>query len=87
MNTCWETNASWLHDYGYDEFRVLGVFGSEKEAVDQIVFLANECGKLVADDISIFDAVSITLDARPCGPNVFEYSIDVYPDGTNSGLY
>jgi hypothetical protein len=90
--THWETNASWWYegvgdDDNYGEFVVLGVYDNEDDALDQIRWLAANCSGLIADDIGMFDASAITLDVRPCGCHVFDHSIDVYPDGTTSGLY
>lgn len=90
--THWETNASWWYrgvgdDDNYGEYRVIGTYDNEDDALKQVKWLIANCKELVADDIAMFDADAITLDVRPCGCYTFDHSIDVYPDGTTSGLY
>lgn len=79
--THWECNASWLYGSEYGEFRCLGFYDSERDAIDHIERLAHDYTEHISWDARMLGADAITLDVRPAGPNCFEYSIDVYANG------
>lgn len=84
--THWEVNASWWYkgvgdDDNYGEFRTIGMYDNESDAINKVDWLVNNCKDLIVDDIALFDADAITIDVRPAGPNCFEYSVDITPDG------
>ena len=84
--THWEVNASWLYrgvgdDDNYGEFRTIGMYDNENDAIDEVHWLVSNCKDLIVDDIALFDADAITLDVRPAGPNCFEYTVEITSDG------
>lgn len=84
--THYEVSASWWYegvgdDDNYGEFRTIGMYDTEDDAIDAVDWLVSNCRGLIVDDIALFDADAITIDVRPAGPNCFEYSMDVTTDG------